>query len=544
MEKTIWESVVGIYYKIDKKYRLCFLSSIIFGFMTHIYALTNHLYNYDELWHTPAGFGTGIELGRWALSITASIYKLLFKDAFTIPFVNGFITILLYAITACLVVSVYEIKDEGFAVLIGGLMISFPTLVCRMFFMFTTHYYALGVMLVSAGVWVVVKKRHTVFNVGIAIVLLVYGMAIYQANFVTGVCMIVGYLLHIYIKKDYDIKSIIFSCASYLTYLVLCMALFLVGSRLALSISGKQMAKIENIDTMGQMSANLFTEGVTRCYKLFLRIPFKDVYSMNPNGISKMSFGIAIIVLCFVLLYVWVADRPIHMKILVTMILAILPISVNLIQVMAISSGTMYSIMTYEIVFILLIPITCMEAIKCYGEQNVNLGSDRIISVKRFDRYRRSMCYILAITLFVAILNNIWFANGNYLVIDYTNSRDYAYYTVLASQIKSLPGYRDDMPIQRIGVPVNDSTYPDMNVADKVFNLTGKAYTNIYGFSSWNIMTRIVGFEPNERNSDEDEAYFRSLQEVIDMPNYPDAGSIKIIDDTVIIKFQDVEEVQ
>ena len=93
MEKTVFSGIKEKYDNIDKRIKMCFLSAFICGLFAHIYALTNHLYNYDELWHTPTGFGTGLEVGRWALSITVWIQKVLFDDCFTIPFINGMLTI-------------------------------------------------------------------------------------------------------------------------------------------------------------------------------------------------------------------------------------------------------------------------------------------------------------------------------------------------------------------------------------------------------------------------------------------------------------------
>ena len=59
MEKTVFSGIKEKYDNIDKRIKMCFLSAFICGLFAHIYALTNHLYNYDELWHTPTGFGTG-----------------------------------------------------------------------------------------------------------------------------------------------------------------------------------------------------------------------------------------------------------------------------------------------------------------------------------------------------------------------------------------------------------------------------------------------------------------------------------------------------
>ena len=112
------------------------------------------------------------------------------------------------------------------------------------------------------------------------------------------------------------------------------------------------------------------------------------------------------------------------------------------------------------------------------------------------------------------------------------------------TQIKSVDGYHADMPITMIGKPVVDSTYTRQDMIGGTFNISGKSSTNINAYSSWNIMTRVLGYDPVNRNSDEEEEYFRGLDEVNDMPCYPSSGSIKIIDDTIVIKFQEPSELE
>ncbi|HAV00893.1 MAG TPA: glucosyl transferase II, partial [Lachnospiraceae bacterium] len=91
-----------------------------------------------------------------------------------------------------------------------------------------------------------------------------------------------------------------------------------------------------------------------------------------------------------------------------------------------------------------------------------------------------------------------------------------------------------------IGAPTGDSTFSRQAMIDDTFNIAGKASTNIGEYSYWNIMTRVLGFDPVVRNSDEDEEYFYNHPEVAAMPEYPDDGSVRVIDDTIVVKFQDI----
>ena len=539
MEKTVFSGIKEKYDNIDKRIKMCFLSAFICGLFAHIYALTNHLYNYDELWHTPTGFGTGLEVGRWALSITVWIQKVLFDDCFTIPFINGMLTIILYAVAACFVVSALDIKDEFYAIIVGGLMTTFPALTCRMFFMFTTHYYAIGIAMAAAGAWIIAKKKLNILKVMIAIALTVYGMAIYQANFTTAVCILVGNLLVWLITENVELKTAIKKCINYVLYLGACMALFLAGSKIALSITGKQMETYENLDQMGRLSMEQLIEGIIRCYKTFFKLPIIDVYSMNPNRIVKIAFLICFLVFLYTFVKVWMMKKEVYLKVLVSLVFAVLPIAVNLIIIMAISSGTMYSIMVYEIVFVFIISIACLEAIRTCNSDITAISNKMVI-----DKAGTLLNYVTAVMLVITVITYIWFANGNYLAMEYTNQHDNAYYQTLMTQIKSVDGYHADMPITMIGKPVVDSTYTRQDMIGGTFNISGKSSTNINAYSSWNIMTRVLGYDPVNRNSDEEEEYFRGLDEVVNMPCYPSSGSIKIIDDTIVIKFQEPSELE
>ena len=525
------------YSGVEKRYRICFYSGIICGLMAHIYALTNHLYNYDELWHTPTGFGTGVEVGRWALSVTVWLQKVLFYDCFTIPFVNGFATIILYTLAACFAVAVLNINDEFYAGVTGALMTTFPALVSRMFYMFTTHYYAIGIAMVAVGIWILVRhgkddrKASKALFVLASAALIIFGMAIYQANFVSAVCLLVGYLLVDLIRNDYDLKNSVLKCVSYFIYLGACMAIYLLSSKLALFITGKKMESYENLDTMGQLSPEQLLEGLFRCYKTFLKLPFRDVYCMNPNVIVRIAFLVSILILLYTLLKIWASDKMLHLKLLITAIVAVLPIAVNLIIIMAISSGTMYSIMVYEIVYVMVIPVACLTALS---------DVDKAASVASGGWVMKAVDIVTSLALAATVIIYIWFANGNYLAMEYTNIHDNAYFTVLMAQIRSVEGYRDDMPVALIGTPSDNVTYSGRALIDSTFAIGGKASTNIGAYSYWNIMTRVLGYDPVVRNSDEDAIYFCNHPEVIAMPVYPNSGSIKVIDDTIVIKFEDI----
>ena len=520
--------------KINKNVKTCFISAMFFGIIAHMYALTNHLYNYDELWHTPTGFGTGVQMGRWGLSVLAWITKVLFDDVYTIPVINGLISIVCYALLACIVVDLFEINEQYFACIVGAIIVTFPSVVCRMFYMFTTHYYAIGELIAAIGVFILFKCKNKIIGIPISFICVIFGTSVYQAVFATVTCMILGKLIVLLIKEKYCINDTLKKCAGYFVFLAISMASYLLSNKIALTVTGLQIDKHgENYDTMGQITIEQLIMSLRHCYASFFKAGFRDVYSMNPNIIVRSTFLISVIVIAYICIKIVCCQYDISQKILILLAISVLPVAIFLVYIMAASSGVMYSIMTFDMVFLLVIPLAMLKV-----SENLENCKIPVILIDKV------VNYIVAISLAGTILSYIWFANGNYLAMEYTNQHDNAYYQTLMTQIKSVDGYHADMPITMIGKPVVDSTYTRQDMIGGTFDLAGKGSTNINAYSSWNIMTRVLGYDPVNRNSDEEEEYFRGLDEVVNMPCYPSSGSIKIIDDTIVIKFQEPSELE
>lgn len=370
--------------------------------------------------------------------------------------------------------------------------------------------------------------------------MLAFATSIYQATFVTATCIIVGKLLNDLLINNYKLKDLISKVINYIVFLFASIVSYILLNKAALSITGMELGNFgEDYGTIGQISVDQLLVAIERCYKNFLKAGFKDVYAMNPNIIVRLAFLLCTATIVYVCFRMILKKNSVFQKIIFILVVLVLPIAVNLVYIMAATTGLIYSIMTFDMVFMLIIPISMLDTI------SIVPATDKI-SDEKMRNYiigiDLTMNGVLVITLILTVWSYIWFANGNYLAIKYTNEHDNAYYQTLMTQIKSVEGYNADMPVATIGVPVADSTYTRQDMIGKTFNLGGKARTNISVYSSWNIMTRILGYDPTLRNSDEEEEYFRGLDEVKDMPCYPSTGSIKIIDDTVVIKFQEPSE--
>ena len=140
------------------------------------------------------------------------------------------------------------------------------------------------------------------------------------------------------------------------------------------------------------------------------------------------------------------------------------------------------------------------------------------------------------------------YANIVYFYVDIKQEQSISYFTCMESQIKSTPGYNDEYPVAIVYSPeyqtrmeTNDLSMINTDF-DYGFYVVRSVPYRTYGtrellvirtdYNRERFMRLWTGYNPTLISSDE----FSELPEVEAMPAYPDDGSIKIINDTVVIK--------
>lgn len=110
----------------------------------------------------------------------------------------------------------------------------------------------------------------------------------------------------------------------------------------------------------------------------------------------------------------------------------------------------------------------------------------------------------------------------------------------MVTQIRSVEGYRTGLPLAIIGrqTEIEDSEHTMESLMGKKFNVPGKSESNINGYSRWHILIQYLGYNP-EFLFDDKTSEIAKWDEVRAMPCYPEDGSIKIVDDIIVLKLSD-----
>ena len=182
---------IGRAYKNNKT---PFLAALFTGLLAHGFAFTNKLLNHDEI-ESLFGKGATVTSGRWGLELV----KLLFPD-WSMPWIYGIISVVLLAVSVCLIVQILGIGSKPLQALLGTLMLAFPSVTGTFCFMFTSSAYALAFLFAVGSVYVYRFSRK--LRLPLSVVLLAAALGIYQAYISVAACLYMLLMIEDVLDKD------------------------------------------------------------------------------------------------------------------------------------------------------------------------------------------------------------------------------------------------------------------------------------------------------------------------------------------------------
>ena len=490
-----------------------FLSTLIFGIACHGMVLFNKFSYHDDVGNL-FSYGAGITSGRWALDVSAKIYKYFLGDLASLPLFNGMICIFLIAITACILVQHLEIKRTECCIAIGGGLVAFPFLTSLFGYMFTSVFYCIGVFFGVYGTTLICKFKLRFLFLGCS--LIGFAVGIYQAMIPLVLCVFVlSMIKNLSDSKDYfdSLKKIIYIIAS----CILFMFFYLFILRLALYLFNTKLSNYKGIsDTLGgNILISEYFRRALFAYKEFFYPTDKRFLGMFPEKLCGMYRLIVSVNIILGINKIWKsAKNSIGVALLQCLVFISFPFAVNFIYVMTKngwSSLTFYSLI--------------MPFVMCvYLIDDLNI---------KFTGYR----FVSSFLFFIIIILYCKFDNLCYLEAELSQSEAISYGTILISRIQSTDGYEINMPV--LFLHYNKNNDPNVTKYKQFGEINIRPYERglsqyITDYEFVRFLRQWCGYSPVITKSDS----FEKKEEIKNMPCYPNSGSIKIIDGIVVIKFQ------
>jgi len=510
------EYLKKMYKSISFQVKITFVSSIIIGLLIHFFMITNLYPNYDttSLYDDSRWL---IISGRWFLFVA-----LFLTHAFLIPWIDGLLAIIFLAISVCIVIKCLDIKNYLYCILISGLMVSFPTITSFLLYMFGIPGTMLSLLFVCFAVYLTHKFRYGFLG---GIIFIALSLGIYQAYFPFAAGLSVTVLILDIIKTNSSFKNIVIKAIKLLFMLLLGVIVYFIIVKLSLIITNNELTSYKGINEMGKITFSMLLGLIKEAYKNIITFFIHDSY--GAHKFSEITFPLLIILSTILLLIIIIQKRLMEKKqfFILVLLIILFPLACNSIYVMVPNAG-IHLLMRYGMVLFPIAIIMLMEIIEreIYQKEYLYL----II-------FKQTVCWIITIILLFNIYNYGILANKLYTKAHIVYEQGYAYSVELVTRIESAEGYKKDIPIMIVGSPGSSiSQLPEF----QELNFTGSTNNLTSAYSYWNFIHTFLGIKLNILIANQDNIEKYNLdKELKKMPLYPEYGSIKQVNDILVVNF-------
>lgn len=502
---------------IKKQHIIVFVSTILWGIAAHGYMFFNKLSWHDEIKHL-VDVGATYSSGRWFLGILSKFVQIGFGNV-SVPWFNGLLSVLILAIAGVLLIELFQLKRNISCILLGGLMVVFPSWVSAYAYMYTVVYYAFAVFLAILGIYLVWTVKKTWCGMIAGAVCFCLSLGIYQAYLpLTATVLVIAFLNDILVKpessfKEHFLKGImgVFTLASGLV-------LYFIINNIILSVKHISLTDYQNLNQMGHTNIKVLVNGIASAWKEFI-VPVRGgMADMYMQSVRTAYYVVLILTAGFLIWHMvqcWKKNYTAAFLLLAGVLC--FPIGVNLLCLMG-DMQIVYGIMLYAKVMVFILPLVLAERIE------VDAGKVR----------RYCVLFLSFLLVYVGVFYT-HYANACYLQATFYQEEVISWMNTLIARIQSQDGYVRELPIAYLNE--DESSHLPPSAAPLTATIPGIEMLPYMGnnFFGWREgLLRWCGFQHEEIT---DTSEIESWQEVQDMPSYPASGSVRIINDTIIVKF-------
>ncbi len=509
--------------RIPRHIRICLVSGIVIGWLTHFYMLTHKFLNWDDA-NNMGNFGSGDYLGRWFLKY---IHPL--GGKYSVPAVHGFLLILCIAVSACLILEILQIKSTTGAVLTAAVLETFPSVVSTMTFMFMAHTSGIGILMVTLAVYLLRKYRYGWLP---CTILLICALGTYQSYVSFAITlMLLGMIADIFHGKQFP---------EILKKGIVCVLVLGAGVLIYMKLSHVIYPNLDNetyggVGNMGQIAVSEIPILVGRCYKRFLEYflwkPFAFV-----SGTAQAANVITCVLAAALFLYLVLARkmyRDLLTFLMLLLLCAFVPLAAAFVYFMA-PEATYSMLMLYAYALIYVTVLALLEY--CMEDWHI-----RPVSVRWRNGLRYAAVLAVVSVIFVSSYTDYLLANRAYLRTNFATERVQQYFNRVIAMVETAEGYENGDRIEILGefyYRDNPSTVEvDILDAEDLRELDGVALENGLITTSVrdNFIKMFVGYDMADLGFSEKEAIMET-EEYKNMAVYPKEGCVQKIQDIWVVK--------
>ena len=507
---------------IPENIRACFVGGLISGLITHFYMISNKLPNWDDLYSFEDG-GVGSSLGRW---LSWPVHDTLAK--YSSPAIHGTVGILFLCLAACFVVSALKIDNVTTSVLIGVMLVTFPSVASIMTYMFMMGTSGIAILMAVLAVWLTNRYR---FGWILGAVILTLSLGIYQAFYAVAASLMLMVLLMNSLKNEVqkDAKTELIPAIRGLIMLGLAIVLYM----LVVKIGGWEMLSYRGADSMGSITLSQIPVVIARAYHRVLQYYITDPFSFTDNALYVFNVAIVFIgvaVLVILLIHKYKAANKRWFSLLLTLVFTLLlPLGYGIFYVMANTVEHASTVMSYSYAMVYVTVIAL---------------ADLLIKKINADEIKASKACVFSWAAFILAILICW---KNYQVCNEAYFRMQIAYERVNSYYNRLV-----MRMEEEGYQIGEKYYIAGDIGDggpaiSFYDMRHERYDDFEGVATeFGLMTegvrtnflRIYLGVTSSGNyvTEEEKIAIEGSSEYQEMPIYPAEGCVKLIGDTWVIR--------
>ena len=518
---------------IRREWKMAFLTVFVLGLILHFPVMAGDYPNHDGL--ASIYFDQNmITSGRWFLTVACGI-----SSYFALPWITGVFSLFFLGIGAVALTYFLEIKSEPGAIMVSGLLVSFPALASTYAYLFTADGYMLALCLVFFAVALTKKGTWGFIPGGIC---LAFSMGTYQSYLSFAILLSMYGCLQILLSEG-SAKKKVGNILRYLYMGLIGVGLYYVILQVLLKIQGKELDTYQGINGMTAGSGLSFAEKVQNCYRDFFAFTGKGnvLYNNMISFLALLFLGVAALALSVRLVIRKGYLKKWYFYPLCLSGLLLLPVAFNVILLIS-PQVTYHLLMRYQWC---LLPLLLVAFLLRFGFMQTEL-SGQFSPLHRRDpevlKKPSVICNIMtqwgvAVCVCALIINYGVTDNIGYSNLQKKYEKTYAYCLRLADRMEQTEGYYTGMPVAMVGVQSKENL-PGTDITEAVTgNMIGMpgdylvyTDTNYQAF-----MKHYLGVTINLVSDEEMERIYRS-KEYGELKSFPAENSMKVVDGILYIK--------
>lgn len=519
IEKMYYDILNKIKNSIDNVTKCTFLCTFIVGIIAHIYVFTNKFFNYFELNNIFSRFellkGDALPMGRWFLPVVTNMFT-----HYSIPSVNGFVTLCYMSVAAVLIVKALNIRSKTVGCFFGAVWITFPGLASIFSYGVNSDAFCFSILLAVIAGYLVYHVKYGVIFGGIV---LCFALGIYQPYLSIAVSVVFLFLFSQVLHNSLNLKSFIRLFLRGLAMLSLGFILYYIVLQVVLMVVGTSLSGYHGVNDMTSFTAKGLAKGFVYSYLYFIRYFFTTEYMYTWGRVIANIIASVIFIAIIVKKYYWKHKHNGIQKILVALFIILIPLGLNSTPFLMgdrVGAGVdrymLVSIMFLWLMFLMVID-------QCKQKSLLN-----------------SIAY-LCVT--VAIVSGYLVCNQAYYRMEGMTVATNSLCNRIIARIEVMPEWDRETPVflANCNELINKNLKVDVKEFQNLTNMTGTGiqpfYNDVALTKYMNVFMQFPMKTPTEKEKDN-----ILISQVFEkMPCYPEEGSIMVIDEVIVVKFQESE---